>query len=202
MLPGPESQFQNIYGQFIEHLGRCIYGGIWAEMLEDRKFYYSVRADYSPWKIIKPPNNRWSGAGVPYKVLGASSWQPIGPDNAVRMVKEDSYVGEHMPEVRVTGDGKPCGIAQNELALINGKEYVGRVVIAAEPDVLPVEVSLVWGKGKDDRDTVMINTTGRAGQFRKHPLRFKARAPTENGRLEKIRPGKGLNTMMSEFLSL
>jgi alpha-N-arabinofuranosidase len=26
-----------IYGQFIEHLGRCIYGGIWAEMLEDRK---------------------------------------------------------------------------------------------------------------------------------------------------------------------
>ena len=22
-----------IYGQFIEHLGRCIYGGIWAEML-------------------------------------------------------------------------------------------------------------------------------------------------------------------------
>ena len=29
-----------VYGQFIEHLGRCIYGGIWAEMLEDRKFYY------------------------------------------------------------------------------------------------------------------------------------------------------------------
>jgi alpha-L-arabinofuranosidase len=25
-----------IYGQFIEHLGRCIYGGIWAEMLEIR----------------------------------------------------------------------------------------------------------------------------------------------------------------------
>ncbi|MHC4070864.1 MAG: hypothetical protein ACYTGS_02335 [Planctomycetota bacterium] len=33
----PISRF--IYGQFIEHLGRCIYGGIWAEMLEDRKFY-------------------------------------------------------------------------------------------------------------------------------------------------------------------
>jgi len=31
-----------VYGQFIEHLGRCIYGGIWAEMLEDRKFYYPV----------------------------------------------------------------------------------------------------------------------------------------------------------------
>tara|TARA_B110000483_G_C18150329_1_gene525161 strand:+ start:1159 stop:1380 length:222 start_codon:yes stop_codon:yes gene_type:complete len=31
-----------IYGQFIEHLGRCIYGGIWAEMLEDRKFYFPI----------------------------------------------------------------------------------------------------------------------------------------------------------------
>ncbi|GAI80279.1 unnamed protein product, partial [marine sediment metagenome] len=27
-----------VYGQFIEHLGRCIDGGIWAEMLKDRKF--------------------------------------------------------------------------------------------------------------------------------------------------------------------
>lgn len=34
-----------IYGQFIEHLGRCIYGGIWAEMLEDRKFYYPVTGE-------------------------------------------------------------------------------------------------------------------------------------------------------------
>jgi len=33
-----------IYGQFIEHLGRCIYGGIWAEMIEDRKFFYPVGA--------------------------------------------------------------------------------------------------------------------------------------------------------------
>ena len=31
-----------VYGQFIEHLGRCIYGGLWAEMLEDRKFFYPV----------------------------------------------------------------------------------------------------------------------------------------------------------------
>ena len=35
-----------IYGQFIEHLGRCINGGgIWAEMLEDRKFYYPVGSE-------------------------------------------------------------------------------------------------------------------------------------------------------------
>ena len=38
-----------IYGQFIEHLGRCIYGGIWAEMLEDRKFYYPITPQYAPY---------------------------------------------------------------------------------------------------------------------------------------------------------
>jgi len=44
----PISEF--VYGQFIEHLGRCIYGGIWAEMLEDRKFYFPVTADYKPYR--------------------------------------------------------------------------------------------------------------------------------------------------------
>jgi alpha-N-arabinofuranosidase len=33
--PGPAIN-PFIYGQFVEHLGRCVYGGIWAEMLEDR----------------------------------------------------------------------------------------------------------------------------------------------------------------------
>src|ERR1700740_1117883 len=41
-----------IYGQFIEHLGRCIYGGIWAEMLEDRKFYYPITDKYQPYREL------------------------------------------------------------------------------------------------------------------------------------------------------
>ncbi|MCK7504013.1 MAG: hypothetical protein MZV70_07870 [Desulfobacterales bacterium] len=46
-----------IYGQFIEHLGRCIYGGIWAEMLEDRKFFYPVAEGESPWTILGEPRS-------------------------------------------------------------------------------------------------------------------------------------------------
>ena len=38
--PRHESISKYVYGQFLEHMGRCIYGGIWAEMLEDRKFFY------------------------------------------------------------------------------------------------------------------------------------------------------------------
>ena len=35
--PGPAIS-PYIYSQFIEHLGRCIHDGIWAEKLRDRKF--------------------------------------------------------------------------------------------------------------------------------------------------------------------
>ena len=45
-----------IYGQFIEHLGNCIYGGLWAEMIEDRKFYYPVTAEFSPWGTSSDEN--------------------------------------------------------------------------------------------------------------------------------------------------
>jgi hypothetical protein len=45
-----------IYGQFIEHLGRSIYGGIWAEMLEDRKFY----SDVGETRRIVTPEVGWT----------------------------------------------------------------------------------------------------------------------------------------------
>src|SRR5690242_2187467 len=59
-----------IYGQFIEHLGRCIYGGIWAEMLEDRKFYYPVTDEYHPYSELTKTD---------YPVITASPWQVVGP---------------------------------------------------------------------------------------------------------------------------
>lgn len=31
-----------IYGQFIEHNGNLINKGLWAEMLDDRKFFYPI----------------------------------------------------------------------------------------------------------------------------------------------------------------
>lgn len=40
-----------IYGQFIEHIDTCIYDGIWAELILDRKFHYEVgKSGLSPWK--------------------------------------------------------------------------------------------------------------------------------------------------------
>lgn len=146
-----------IYGQFIEHLGRCIYGGIWAEMLEDRKFYYDVGAKDSPWKAV---------------------------GGAVAMEKTDPFVGSHTP--RVTAPG---GIAQGDLALRKGHKYVGRVWLAGEAGAAPVKVSLVWGDGPEDRQTVTVEKL--TAEYARTPLTFVAGADTDKGRLEVVAGGKG-----------
>ena len=63
-----------IYGQFIEHLGRCIYGGIWAEMLEDRKFYFPITVDYDPYQDLQDTD---------FPVVGASPWEITGDSGGV-----------------------------------------------------------------------------------------------------------------------
>jgi alpha-N-arabinofuranosidase len=151
----PMSPF--VYGQFIEHLGRCIYQGIWAEMLEDRKFFYPVNTPESVWKSLGEPHSVWMNPVV-------------------------AYVGSQAVEVRLTGDGRPGGISQGDLAISKGKSYVGRVVLSADPGALPVQVSLVWGEGAEDRHTVGLADMGR--DYRTFPLSFRAGASTENARLE------------------
>lgn len=171
-----------IYGQFIEHLGRCIYGGIWAEMLEDRKFYYPVTDEFEPY-------SEESKEGGDFPVVTGSPWKVIGPAGSVKMITENSYVGEQTPEVELPGEGTACGIEQLELALIEGKEYTGRIVLAGRPEAAPIKVSLIWGGGKDDRETVTIDKIG--SDFAKYPFKFKAGADTDNGKLQIIGHGKG-----------
>jgi alpha-L-arabinofuranosidase len=146
-----------IYGQFIEHLGRCIYQGIWAEMLEDRKFFYPVNTPDSVWKSIGEPYSVWMNPVVP-------------------------YVGAHCVEVRLEGNGRSGGVSQGDLAVVNGKSYVGRIVLSADPGALPIEVSLVWGEGADQRQTESLSDIG--NDYRTFPLSFTAGASTENAGLE------------------
>ena len=151
-----------VYGQFIEHLGRCIYQGIWAEMLEDRKFYWPVGQGESPWRII-------------------------GDAALVKMDKSKPFTGEHTP--RISLKGKTAGLFQEALALVEGKEYVGRVVLAGDPGVSPVKVSLVWGAEPGKCQTVEIKGLGR--EYQTFPLSFKAGASAENARLEITSSGRG-----------
>ncbi|GAG93313.1 unnamed protein product, partial [marine sediment metagenome] len=156
-----------IYGQFIEHLGRCIYGGIWAEMLEDRKFWHPVDESF----------DADAEAGNPYRVIRNSPWRIIGPEGCVKMVKENSYVGEQTPQITLEQAGEAAGIVQSELALIEGKEYVGRVVLAGDSSAAPVKVSLVWGKMLHERDSITINDL--SDEYKKFGFEFTAKASTD-----------------------
>ncbi|TFG53279.1 MAG: alpha-L-arabinofuranosidase, partial [Candidatus Aminicenantes bacterium] len=152
-----------IYGQFIEHLGRCIYQGIWAEMLEDRKFFYAVGEGDSPW-------------------------QAVGEATLVKMDKVKPFTGANTPRVTLAGKGAG-GIVQEALALVEGKEYVGRVVLSGDPGAAPVKVNLVWGDGPDARQTLAVKEISR--EYKTFPFAFKAGASTENARLEIASSGRG-----------
>ncbi|MBP8128491.1 MAG: alpha-L-arabinofuranosidase [Candidatus Hydrogenedentes bacterium] len=151
-----------LYGQFIEHLGRCIYGGIWAEMLEDRKFFYGIGEEESPWR-------------------------KLGDVNAVTMTQEAPYVGEHMP--RIEAKTAPAGIAHGGLGLVSGKVYTGRIVLAGSGSLASVEVSLAWGAAPAQRQTITLGNF--AGAFRTYPLSFTAGADTDDGALEVLVRGPG-----------
>lgn len=178
-----------IYGQFIEHLGHCIQGGLWSEMLEDRKFFYPVTGEAPAWEPHYPGKDSWQGEGHTYEVLVRSPWMILGPKNAVTMDREHPYVGEHTPSVSIDDSGRPTGIQHERLGLVQGRKYAGRIVLAAEKGVESIRVSLVWGDGASDQETVTLDSVG--AEFATYPLQFKSDGTTDNGRLRILGTGKG-----------
>ncbi len=169
-----------MYGHFIENLSNWFEGGLWAEMLGDRKFFYPV--DNS--EELDPPNSRdW--------IL--SRWRPLGPESAITMDKNRSYVGKHSPRVSVEANNRR-GIQQDSLPLESGKQYEGRVVLAAASSAAgapgpEVQVSLVWGEGSNDSETIIIDSL--TSDYRKFPFSFTAGGETEEGRIEITGTGSG-----------
>jgi len=169
-----EPMSQNIYSQFIEHLGRCIYGGIWAEMLEDRKFYYPVTADYKPYRRLQDS---------PYPVVGASPWQIIGADDSVSMSTNQPFVGRHSPVIQAGS-----GLRQLDLGITKGKEYVGYIWLKSAGKVRP-EVSIAMGTPGEQNSLSTVLIGGIGSEYKKFPFKFKAPATTDKASLE-IRAAK------------
>ncbi len=174
-----------IYGQFIEHLGRCIYGGIWAEMLEDRKFYFDITAKYAPYRGIESRDFPGQVAlESEYPVVGASPWQIIGDASAVTMVKEGAFVGNHSPRVNAG-----AGIRQRDLGVKAGLRYDGYVWAKPLTGKAELEVTLVWGAGAGDRETRKVSFSGK--DFSKQTVSFTPKAAVEKGALFEIRVVSG-----------
>ncbi len=132
-------------------------------MLEDRKFFWPVGQGESPWKAI-----------------GAAA--------GVAMDAAKPFTGGHTPRVTLGGKG-PGGLVQGDLALVERKDYVGRVVLAGDASAAPVTVSLVWGDGPEARQSVTVDAIGR--EYKTFPFAFKAGATTETARLEIASAGRG-----------
>src|ERR1039458_6165999 len=123
-----------VYGQFIEHIAGTINSGIWAEMVDDRKFYYPVTSR-------APAPGPAQGRRGPLR-----RWTPIGPDDAVVMDRARPYAGDQAPQVKLNG-AEARGIQQAGLAVRKGKAYTGRVVLTGDASA-KVSVSLVWEIGR------------------------------------------------------
>ena len=132
-----------LYGQFIEHAGGLIYGSLWCEMLDDRKFYYAVQPP--------PPENPNRPQGGPgfgrRRGVGPGRWNPIGPADSVVMDTTDPFAGEQTPLVKLVGT-EPRGIVQTGVNLVQGKAYSGRIQLAGD-STAKVAVNIVWGTGPD-----------------------------------------------------
>lgn len=167
-----------IYGQFIEHIGDLVNRSVWAEMIDDRKFYHAINSDPVPQAPARPG---------PPRGRQPNRWRPIGPDSAVVMDREHKYAGDHAPLIRLAG-AELRGIQQAGLVLRKGKTYSGRVVLRGDAGAA-VRVSLKWGEGPGERQVVPIQ--GLKTAYATFPLRFTAEGDTDAGRIEISGQGTG-----------
>ena len=165
-----------IYGQFLEHIGGIVNNNIWAEMLDDRKFYFPITSH--------PPAEP---AGPSWRRTTLRHWTPIGADEFVTMDASRPYVGDHTPVVKLSPT-ETRGIQQAGVAVRKGKSYTGRIILAGTPGAT-VKVALVWGPAASDRQTVTIAKTG--SEYAKFPLRFQAQGDSDDARLEIVGTGHG-----------
>ena len=151
-----------MYGQFLEHIGGIVNNNIWAEMLDDRKFYYPITSHPPAEPLDRAGDARRCAIGL-----------PIGADEFVTMDTDRPYVGDHTPMVKLS-QARSHGIQQAGLAVRKGKSYAGRIVLAGAPGTT-VKVSLIWGDAASDRQTVVI-AQYRLRTIARFPLHFKRKA--------------------------
>jgi alpha-N-arabinofuranosidase len=172
-----------IYGQFIEHLGNCIYGGLWSEMLLDRKFFFPVTDEFDPWGMASDP--QWKAG--PFKFLKASPWKVIGPSGTLTMDEKHPYTGKQTPVIHGRQDDTPVGFSQDGLALRAGREYVGRIVLARPEGTGTVQLHLVQDSGKD----ISQEFAALGDDFRSFVFRFTSSESSDNARIEITARGSG-----------
>ena len=178
------------YGMFIEPIGGLVARTLWAEMLDDRKFYYPIGPAASD---APPPVNAEGRPGVLYR-----KWRPIGGDAAVTMDTQHPYVGTQSARIAVSPD-HVTGIGQSGIEVVRGRRYVGKLRLSGEPGVA-VTVALVWGDRPQDRQVVSLPTPG--ADWSEASFAFTPTVAASDARLEITGTGTGPGVFRVGVVSL
>ncbi len=166
-----------VFGSFIEHIGTLIYRSMWAELLDDRKFYFPITSTDS--QTPRPQS------GNPMRQQ-LHKWRPVGPDNVVVMDIDEPFVGEHSPKILLDG-ATPHGLSQRGFSLVGGKDYTGRIFLRGTPGT-KVSVTLTWGSDASGRQTTSFMLTR---DYKRFPLSFSPKADSADASLEIEGTGSG-----------
>lgn len=143
-----------IYGHFIEHLRECIYNGMWAEMLQNRKF-----AGHDQ------PTAEGYGIAVPWVAVNRAPGVRFSHDNTIH------YNGLQSQRVEILhADGELHGIAQQDIAVQRGRRYDVRLVLSQARLNGPVHVRL----GQVDQVYVEETLPAVSPEWRTYSFSFEA----------------------------
>ena len=166
------------YGMFIENLGQLVYRSLWAQMLDDRKFFEPIRPAQAG------PVKRATGFA---RVFVLRRWRPIGAPAAVTMDPHRPFVGAHSPRIALASDGVH-GIRQRGLAVLAGERYTGYIELRGSP-AAHVQVRLRWGPGLGAASRVRIGALAR--HYRRYRFAFTAGANSRAASFSVRATGRG-----------
>lgn len=155
---------RRVYGNFLEHLGNCIYGGVWAQILSNSSFERDPRVeqDKDPTALPHP-------------------WQSFGDAR----VTADGSARNSQVCARIEGRGAGAGIQQRVyLPTHRESQYKGYVYLRREGDVNQVEVSLCPAEG-EPRPFATAELSGVTSEWRRYEFQLEA----SREHLPPLRPG-------------
>jgi len=127
----------HVYGHFIEHLNECIYHGMWAELLQNRKF---AGHDSVYYGVV----NAWAPVGAQTLRVYPSAYkgddEGLHADDPARYMHDNTTYyaagaqgrGQSQRIEVLRANGTPYGVCQDNLGLKANQRYVGYVVLRAE----------------------------------------------------------------------
>ena len=125
----------HLYGANLEHIGQAIYGGVWAEMLVDRKF---AGNDHMYSGVNEGLNNANPSCGIVFP------WAGVNPDRDVVLYAHDNsdfYTGRQSQRISIRrADGKAHGVKQGSLYLEAERDYDLRLVLKGEGLAMQVQL--------------------------------------------------------------